>query len=51
MHYTKNEELTSLLEAKLQEEANEFSEAKNLEELADILEVVFGLAKAIGYSA
>lgn len=50
IHYAKKEELTSLLEAKLQEEAKEFSEAKNLEELADILEVVFGLASAIGYS-
>ena len=47
MHYAKNEELTSLLEAKLQEEAKEFAEAKNSEELADILEVVFGLAEAI----
>ena len=44
------EELIELLEAKLMEEAAEFSEAKNLEELADLMEVVFGLAKALGYS-
>lgn len=50
IHYAKKEELISLLEAKLQEEAKEFSEAKNLEELADILEVVFGLCSALGYS-
>lgn len=44
------EEHLQLLEAKLLEEAAEFSEAKNLEELADLMEVVFGLAKALGYS-
>jgi predicted house-cleaning noncanonical NTP pyrophosphatase (MazG superfamily) len=43
------EELVELLEAKLMEEAEEFKEAKNLEELADLMEVVFGLAKALGY--
>lgn len=44
------EELVELLESKLMEEANEFKEAKNLEELADLMEVIFGLAKALGYS-
>jgi len=44
------EELFQLLEAKLLEEAAEFNEAKNLEELADLMEVIFGLAKALGYS-
>lgn len=39
-----------LLEAKLQEEVNEFLEDKNLEELADVMEVLFGLAEALGYS-
>lgn len=39
-----------LLEAKLQEEVGEFLEDKNLEELADIMEVIFGLAKSLGYS-
>ncbi|MDU4143890.1 MULTISPECIES: nucleoside triphosphate pyrophosphohydrolase [Clostridium] len=39
-----------LLEKKLMEEVNEFLEDKNLEELADVMEVLFGLAKEIGYS-
>jgi len=44
------EELIELLEAKLVEEANEFHEAKNLEELVDLMEVIFGLSVAIGFS-
>lgn len=39
-----------LLEAKLEEEVNEFLEDKNLEELADVMEVLFGLAESLGYS-
>ncbi|MDU2994661.1 MAG: nucleoside triphosphate pyrophosphohydrolase [Clostridium sp.] len=39
-----------LLEKKLMEEVNEFLEDKNLEELADVMEVLFGLAREIGYS-
>jgi predicted house-cleaning noncanonical NTP pyrophosphatase (MazG superfamily) len=39
-----------LLEAKLQEEVKEFLEDKNLEELADIMEVLYGLADNLGYS-
>lgn len=39
-----------LLEKKLMEEVNEFIEDKNLEELADVMEVLFGLAREIGYS-
>ena len=39
-----------LLEKKLMEEVNEFLEDKNLEELADVLAVLFGLAREIGYS-
>lgn len=50
IHYAKKEELISLLEAKLQEEALEFSQDKNLEELADLMEVIFGLSAALGYS-
>ncbi len=50
IHYTSAEELVSLLEAKLQEEALEFSQDKNLEELADLMEVIFGLSSALGYS-
>lgn len=39
-----------LLEEKLKEEVNEFLEDKNLEELADVMEVLFGLADSLGYS-
>lgn len=38
------------LEAKLKEEVNEYIEDKNLEELADVMEVLFGLADALGFS-
>lgn len=38
------------LEKKLGEEVNEYLEDKNLEELADIMEVLFGLADYLGYS-
>lgn len=39
-----------LLEKKLMEEVNEFLEDKNLEELADVMAVLFGLAREMGYS-
>lgn len=39
-----------LLEAKLMEEVNEYLEDKNLEELADVMEVLFGLAHNLGYT-
>lgn len=39
-----------LLENKLKEEVNEFLEDKNLEELADVMEVLFGLADSLGYT-
>jgi predicted house-cleaning noncanonical NTP pyrophosphatase (MazG superfamily) len=39
-----------LLETKLQEEVQEFLQDKNLEELADVMEVLFGLAESLGYS-
>lgn len=39
-----------LLEKKLMEEVGEFLEDKNLEELADVMEVLFGLAESLGYS-
>ena len=35
---------------KLDEEVTEFKEDKNLEELADVMEVLFGLAHKLGYS-
>ncbi|MBK1811938.1 nucleoside triphosphate pyrophosphohydrolase [Clostridium sp. YIM B02505] len=38
------------LEEKLKEEVNEYLEDKNLEELADVMEVLFGLADDLGYS-
>jgi predicted house-cleaning noncanonical NTP pyrophosphatase (MazG superfamily) len=40
----------NLLEAKLKEEVEEFLEDKNIEELADVMEVLFGLADNLGYS-
>ena len=45
----RGKEKQEFLEKKLLEEVNEFIEDKNLEELADIMEVVFGLAKNLGY--
>lgn len=38
------------LEEKLDEEVAEFHESKELEELADILEVVYALSEATGHS-
>ena len=40
-----------MLDKKLVEEMNEYQTDKNLEELADILEVVYALAEAKGSSA
>ncbi|MDP4179388.1 MAG: nucleoside triphosphate pyrophosphohydrolase [Bacillota bacterium] len=39
-----------LLEDKLKEEVNEFLTDKNLEELADVMEVLVGLSNVMGYS-
>lgn len=39
-----------LLEKKLLEEVNEYMEDKNLEELADVMEVLFGLANELGFT-
>ena len=44
------EEYIQCLETKLDEEVCEYHEGKNLEELDDILEVIFALAEANGYS-
>lgn len=44
------DEYTSCLEAKLDEEVGEYHRDKNLEELADILEVTFSLAENSGYT-
>ena len=43
------EEYLRCLEDKLDEETREYHRDKNAEELADILEVVFALADALGY--
>ncbi|MEQ8154921.1 MAG: nucleoside triphosphate pyrophosphohydrolase [Clostridiaceae bacterium] len=45
----KKEQL-ELLVSKLEEEISEFKEDRNLEELADIMEVLFGLADNLGFS-
>ncbi|MBW9146577.1 nucleoside triphosphate pyrophosphohydrolase [Clostridium sp. CM027] len=50
IHYAKKDELLPLLETKLNEEVSEYLEAKNLEELADVMEVLFSLASVLGYS-
>lgn len=49
-HITKNGEYKKLLEAKLLEEVNEYLKENNLEELADVLEVLVGLAGYLGYT-
>ncbi|WP_195430210.1 nucleoside triphosphate pyrophosphohydrolase [Clostridium sp. D46t1_190503_E9] len=43
-------EKQELLEKKLLEEVNEYLDDKNLEELADVMEILFGLANQLGYS-
>ena len=43
-------EYIEMLDAKLDEELKEYHEDKNIEELADILEVLYAVAKARGYS-
>jgi len=49
-HIADDEEYGKLLEEKLKEEVNEYLEDKNLEELADVLEVLVGLAGHLGYT-
>lgn len=44
-----DKEYTLRLEEKLDEEIAEYHREKNLEELADILEVVFALAENLGF--
>ena len=43
-------EYLQMLDSKLDEEVKEYHEDQNLEELADVLEVLYALAKAKGYS-
>jgi predicted house-cleaning noncanonical NTP pyrophosphatase (MazG superfamily) len=50
-HIAAGEEIQRLLHSKLNEEVAEFhSNPTDLEELADIMEVIFALAKNLGYS-
>lgn len=45
-----SDEYKNELEIKLDEECKEFHESKELDELADILEVIYALSEAYGYS-
>ena len=45
-----DEEYLQMLDKKLDEELAEYHKEKNIEELADLLEVVYATAKARGYS-
>ena len=45
-----DKEYLRALEAKLDEEVSEFHKDQNLEELADILEVLYALTEKLGYS-
>ena len=44
------EEYIYFLDQKLNEELNEYHESKSIEELADLLEVIYALVKARGWS-
>lgn len=46
-----DKEYLEMLDAKLDEELAEYHKDQNLEELADLLEVIYAAAKARGYSA
>lgn len=45
-----DEDYISMLNAKLDEELKEYHRDDNLEELADLMEVIYAIAKAKGYS-
>lgn len=45
-----DEEYLKMIDAKLDEELTEYHKDKNIEELADLLEVIYAAAKARGYS-
>ena len=49
-HILSNEEYIVALEAKLNEEVAEYQADKNLEEMADVLEVLYAICVARGYS-
>ena len=50
IQYAEKEKMLDLLKDKLKEESREFLQDNSLEELADIVEVVFSLANELGYS-
>lgn len=50
IHFAEDEEYAALLEERLKEEVNEYLEYRNLEGLADIMEVLVGLAEGLGYT-
>lgn len=45
-----DEEYLKMIDAKLDEELEEYHEDQNIEELADLMEVIYAAAKARGYS-
>lgn len=45
-----NEDYLRMVDAKLDEELSEYHKDQNIEELADLLEVIYAAAKARGYS-
>ena len=45
-----DEKYTEMLDAKLDEELAEYHKDKNIEELADLLEVIYAIVVARGYS-
>ncbi len=45
-----DEEYLKMIDAKLDEELAEYHKDENLEELADLLEVIYAAAKARGYT-
>lgn len=50
IEFLSNDEYLKMLDAKLDEEVNEYHQDNNLEELADILEVIRAITVARGYS-
>lgn len=50
LHILSDEEYLVALDKKLLEEVKEYQEDKNLEEMADILEVLYAICRAHGYS-
>lgn len=45
-----NERYLEELDKKMNEEVKEYQESKDIEELADIMEVIYAISKARGYS-